>query len=268
MTDDSRPTPILDPVSAYAHWAPNYPAQAHNPLMRAEERAMLALLPGDLRGYAVFDGGCGTGRYMIHALRRGAARVVGADLSIDMLRRADAELRSAYPAAAHPCASPQPSVPHSHLLQAHLDALPLRDRWADLTICGLTIGHLESLEGALAELHRVTRPGGIILCSDFHPLSHARGWRREFNAKGQRYAVRHTPFQDSDWRGACASLGLRIVSTLEPRLDPADIPAGARFDPAARDVPVAIVYELSTAAVNSADREASRTPTHPGPALV
>jgi len=35
---------------------------------------------------------------------------------------------------------------------------------------------------------------------------------------------------------------------LEPRLDPADIPADAHFDPAALNVPVAIVFELRSAA--------------------
>jgi malonyl-CoA O-methyltransferase len=39
-------------------------------------------------------------------------------------------------------------------------------------------------------------------------------------------------------------LGLRILHVLEPYLDPADIPAGARFDPAALNVPVALVLEL------------------------
>ena len=135
-------------------------------------------------------------------------------------------------------------LPTSQLIQASLDAIPLRDRWADLTVCGLTIGHVERLDAALAELRRVTRPGGTILCSDFHPIGHALGWRREFSAGGQRYAVRHTPHLYSDWQRACATLGLRIVNVLEPYLDPADIPAGARFDPAALNVPVALVFEL------------------------
>jgi len=135
-------------------------------------------------------------------------------------------------------------TPYSWLIQASLDAIPLRDRWADLTVCGLTIGHVERLDAALAELRRVTRPGGTILCSDFHPIGHALGWRREFSAGGQRYAVRHTPHLYGDWQRACAALGLRIVNMLEPYLDPADIPAGARFDPAALNVPVALVFEL------------------------
>jgi malonyl-CoA O-methyltransferase len=37
---------------------------------------------------------------------------------------------------------------------------------------------------------------------------------------------------------------LRIVRVLEPRLDQRDIPADAHFDPAALQVPVALVLEL------------------------
>jgi len=81
-------TPILAPAAAYALWAASYPPHAHNPLMLAEERAMLALLPADLRGRAVLDAGCGSGRYLLHAHRRGARRVLGVDLSAEMLAQA------------------------------------------------------------------------------------------------------------------------------------------------------------------------------------
>ncbi len=67
-------TPILEPSAAYALWAGSYPAHAHNPVMLAEERAMLGLLPGDLRGQSVVDAGCGSGRYTRHAVERGARR--------------------------------------------------------------------------------------------------------------------------------------------------------------------------------------------------
>ena len=230
MTD----APILEPTEAYALWAPYYPAHAHNPLMQAEERAMLTLIPGELAGHSVLDAGCGSGRYLLHALRRGATRVTGVDLSPAMLDRARAELG----------ACQQDGKVEVELLQGSLEALPLPDAWSTLTICGLVIGHLGSLEQALAELRRVTRPGGRVLCSDVHPIGHALGWQRDFKAGGERYAVRHTPHLFSHWHSACAALGLRIERVLEPMLDPADIPAGAHFDRKALEVPVALVFQL------------------------
>ena len=75
MTD----TPTLAPAAAYALWAASYPPHAHNPLMLAEERAMLALLPGDLRGRALLDAGCGSGRYLRDRQRIAAATGPQAD---------------------------------------------------------------------------------------------------------------------------------------------------------------------------------------------
>jgi malonyl-CoA O-methyltransferase len=243
MSSDGLP-PLLDPITAYALWAASYPPRAHNPVMRAEQRAMLSLLPADLRGRTILDVGCGTGRYMLETLRRGATRVVGLDLSPQMLRRARTELENARRTTALSPPLASPTTPDIGFIQASLEALPVRDGWADLTICGLTIGHLPVLETSLAELQRATRSEGTIVCSDFHPLAHARGWRREFSADGQRYAVHHTPHRSDDWQRACAALGLHIVRTLEPRLDLADIHGHSHPDPAALEVPVALVLEL------------------------
>lgn len=227
--------PVLSPGDAYALWAASYPAHAHNPVMQAEERAMLSLMPASLHGCNVLDAGCGSGRYLLHALRRGAARTIGVDLSGAMLRRAQGEL-AAYRFDAG-----------IGLAQGGMHALPVPDAWADLTISGLVVGHLQHLHGALRELHRVTRPGGAVLCSDVHPIGAALGWQRDFKHGGQRYAVRHTQHLYSHWHAACQSLGLAIEDVLEPMLDPADIPAGANFDRAALDVPVALVFRLRRA---------------------
>jgi malonyl-CoA O-methyltransferase len=227
----TRP-PTLEPAEAYALWASSYPAHAHNPVMQAEQRAMLALMPDELQGQAVLDVGCGSGRYMLHALQRGAARVIGVDLSPEMLERAGTELAAFQPDA------------EVDLVQGSVTALPVPDARANLTICALVVGHLENLEQSLAELHRVTRPGGTLLCSDFHPIGPALGWQRDFKSGGTRYAVRHTQHLYSHWHAACESLGLVIERVLEPMLDAADIPAGAHFDPVALEVPVALVFRL------------------------
>lgn len=226
---------LLQPVNAYALWAASYPAHAHNPVMQAEERAMLGLMPAELHGQAVLDAGCGSGRYLLHALRRGARRLTGVDLSVPMLERAGTELGG-----------------HRHdaaiaLMQGSVVALPLPDASADLTVCGLVVGHLENLEPALVELRRVTRPGGMLLCSDVHPIGHALGWLRDFKCGDQHYAVRHTPHLYSDWHATCAALGLVIERVLEPMLDPADIPPAAHFDRQALEVPVALVLQLRRA---------------------
>jgi len=223
---------FMEAGPAYALWASNYPAHAHNPLMRAEERAMLSLMPGGLQGQSVLDVGCGSGRYMLHVLRGGAHRVSGVDFSPQMLQRAELELNS-YRADAE-----------IKLLQGDLSAIPVPDGWADVTVCGLVVGHVENLPQALQELKRVTRPGGTVFCSDVHPIGHALGWVRDFKSGEQHCAVRHTQHLYSHWHAACAAQGLQIERVLEPMLDPDDIPAGARFDRQALEIPVALVLRL------------------------
>ena len=193
---------------------------------------MLELMPAALTVSTVLDVGCGSGRYLLHALRRGAKRLRGVDLSPQMLQRANAELE------------PYQNGAEITLMQGDLCAIPAADAQADLTICGLVLGHLENLGPALQELHRVTRPGGAVLCSDFHPIGHALGWTRDFRFGEQRYAVRHTRHLYSHWHSMCAALGLEIERVVEPMLDPADIPDGARFDPLALEVPVVLVLQL------------------------
>jgi malonyl-CoA O-methyltransferase len=241
---------FLDPAPAYALWASSYPAHAHNPVMLAEERAMLALLPESLRGMAVLDAGCGSGRYMLHALRRGAARATGVDLSPEMLAHAGDALRG--------FGERNDGRDNGHnrggnreasigLVAGSLDALPVADASVDLAVCGLVVGHLPDLRACVAELARATRPGGNVLCSDVHPIGHALGWVRDFRHGGERYAVRHAQHLYADWHDACTAAGLHIEQVREPMLDPADIPAGARFDRAALDVPVALVLKLRRA---------------------
>lgn len=225
---------LLEPAQAYALWAPTYPPHAHNPVMQAEERAMLGLLPRSLQGRVVLDAGCGSGRYLLHARHRGASHAIGVDMSPQMLRRAATALSGRH----------EPPV---ELLCGSLTALPLGDDCADFGICGLALGHVRHLQAALAELSRVVRPGGRVLCSDVHPIGDALGWVRDFSHDGSRYAVRHTRHLYSHWHAACAAYGLVIEHVLEPMLDPADIPAGAHFDHTALEVPVALVLQLRRA---------------------
>ncbi|QWT18887.1 class I SAM-dependent methyltransferase [Bacillus sp. NP157] len=225
--------PVLDPAPAYALWAASYPAHAHNPLMHAEERAMLGQLPASLAGRSVVDAGCGSGRYLRHALARGATTLVGVDLSAPMLARA-AGVFADTPASARIA-----------LAQGDLRTLPVPDASADVVLCGLAVGHVPDLAAVLRELARIARPGATVLVSDFHPIGAALGWQRDFRVGDERYAVRHAIHHYSAWHDACAAAGLRIDHVAEPMLDPADIPSGARFDRVALDVPVALVFRLT-----------------------
>ena len=221
----------LDPTAAYRLWAPTYPPVAHTPLMRVEERAMRALLP-DLHRATVVDVGCGTGRYLELARAAGAARLVGIDPSAEML----GEVR----------------VSAARLVRGGVETLPLRSATADVAICALTLGHVRSLRRAFAELARVTRAGGMLLCSELHPVGAALGWRRTFSAQGRRFAVQDAGHSIEDWLTASVAAGWILQERAEPMLQPPDLAPGQRVDPGAMAVPSALVLRFVRAATPDA----------------
>jgi GMP synthase-like glutamine amidotransferase/2-polyprenyl-3-methyl-5-hydroxy-6-metoxy-1,4-benzoquinol methylase len=98
-------------------------------------------------GAVVLDVGCGTGRALPH-LGTGA---VGVDATAEML--AVARGRS------------------SRLLLADGSRLPLRDGAVDAVFAAGFVTHLDDPSAGLAELRRVTRPGGRLAV--FHPIGRA-----------------------------------------------------------------------------------------------
>ena len=115
-----------------------------------------AHLLGDVAGRRVLEVGCGSAPCS-RWLRRAGADVVALDLSAGMLTRA-AELTR----------STGIDVP---LLQADVGALPVASASVD-TACSAFGGlpFIADVEGALAEIARVLRPGGRFVGSVNHPM--------------------------------------------------------------------------------------------------
>lgn len=110
----------------------------------------------DLRpGMVVLDMGCGAGRHAFESFRRGA-RVIALDYSFDELAGVRDLLWAMRDAG---------EVPEDHEAQAvRGDALclPFADDTFDRIICSEVMEHLADDTGAMAELTRVLKPGGII----------------------------------------------------------------------------------------------------------
>lgn len=107
---------------------------------------LVAISPHSLAGRTVLDAGAGTGA-VSSALTAQHARALATDLSAGML---------AWDAAARPpCAV------------ADIRALPLADGSVDDAVAAFVLNHLTDPVSGLAELARVTRPGGAILAAVF-----------------------------------------------------------------------------------------------------
>jgi malonyl-CoA O-methyltransferase len=168
-------------------------------MMELEQRAVLELLP-DLAGKVTLDLACGSGRYLTMLSERGAAPVVGLDISPHMLARAQT----------NPC----------YLVQADLRQLPLANSSFEVIVCGLAVGHVDDLRGVMIEVERVLVSGGIVVYSDFHPFGSLAGEKRTFRAQnGREYAARHHTHLYADHHAACRAAGLVIEEVREPRID-------------------------------------------------
>jgi malonyl-CoA O-methyltransferase len=190
----SRSTPLTT-RALYDRWAPLYPPLPHNPVMRAEQSAMLQLLPA-VHGLCALDLACGSGRYGAILRERGAAFVAGLDFSAVMLSRVQVHARI--------CAS--------------MMSLPLAAESFDLIVSGLAVGHADDLQSWLSESARVLRPGGTLLYSDFHPAAAQSGLKRSFRGEdGQTYTLPHRAFALSEHRTLAPKVGFIVQSVVEVR---------------------------------------------------
>ncbi|HEX2095579.1 MAG TPA: methyltransferase domain-containing protein [Longimicrobiaceae bacterium] len=120
--------------------------------VNAEQQALIFSRLPDLAGRSVLDLGCGIGRLTAALAARGA-RVVGVDVSREMLRRAREEV-------------PSPNVTFLH---ASAGSLPLPDGSIDVVVASYVFQHLlddDLFRTAAGEIARVLVPGGLTVLTD------------------------------------------------------------------------------------------------------
>jgi ubiquinone/menaquinone biosynthesis C-methylase UbiE len=136
---------VTEPRGAYeragAAWARGPSRLYDNLALRIVESA-----GEQLRGSLVLDAGAGTGA-VCRALRRAGATAIALDSSADML----AQVGDAAVLAVVGDITAQPFLPATF----------------DAVVSAFTISHVESPARALAELHRVVKPAGLVIAAVF-----------------------------------------------------------------------------------------------------
>ncbi|HEX2494865.1 MAG TPA: methyltransferase domain-containing protein [Steroidobacter sp.] len=187
---------ILPTRDAYDQWAAGYPPQPHNPLMRAEQKAMLEHWPA-VAGRRALDLACGTGRYARLLAQSGASEVCAVDFSAAMLWQASVGDR----------------------VRANMMQLPFIDDAFEIVISGLALGHASEIRGWMGETARVLKGGGVLLYSDFHPEAARAGLTRSFkDALNRSFTLPHCCYGLSDQREAVAAANLTLEVMHEVRV--------------------------------------------------
>jgi malonyl-CoA O-methyltransferase len=167
-----------------------------SPIVELERRYLSPWL-SDLTGRKFVDIGCGTGRWMSFAARSGA-HTIGIDLSFEMLQQA----------------SFKPGL-FGRLAAADMTALPLVDGCADIVLCALSLGHCVDTAGAMAGLLRLSRAGGRVIISDFHPDAIRSGWKRTFEYGAETLEVESYPYSIDSLVNQARESGYSLEQLLE-----------------------------------------------------
>lgn len=233
-----------DARSGYTHWSVRYD-EPGNPLIEIEQPVVWGLLEGIAPGHAL-DLACGTGRHARRLVELGH-RVEGVDLTPQMLQRA------------------AQSVPEASFREGDLLAIPMPSGELDLVVCGLALAHVADLRGAVAEIARVLRSGGIAIVSVLHPFLAQLGWHAPFEDEdGRRRFVREHPHDHAAYFDAFRRAGLQVRDCIEPRLGVEQLRQKRRAFRHAPEATIAAYEGLPGALVWSVEKGAHSHTSGPG----
>ena len=141
----------------FDEWPEKYDRWFETPIgalvKKYENELLLDLLqPGP--GERILDVGCGTGVFTLNILAFGP-RVTGLDISQPMLKRAEHKTQG-YPFRS---------------VAGDMLSLPFEDERFDKAVSMTALEFVEDAKGAVADLFRVTKKGGVIVVTTLNSLS-------------------------------------------------------------------------------------------------
>lgn len=190
-------------AAAYNLWAAAYDDQPNNLMLALDEEVFTELLSfTDITNGVITDIGCGTGRHWQKLLQRQPKKLVGFDVSEQMLVKLKEKFKTA----------------ETHLLKSNR-LEPLAGNSCSLLISTLTIAHIENAGEALTEWARVTAPGGYIIITDYHPAALAKGARRTFTQDNTVISIKNYVHSIDALTAKAKQLNLSVIRLTEKVID-------------------------------------------------
>ncbi len=133
--------------------------------------ALLSLLP-DIQGKNILDLGCGFGEHCRMFVEKGAAKVVGIDISEKMLAVAQEE-------------NSDERITYINMPMENIDELKGK---FDLVISSLAFHYVEDFKGVIGKINNLLTDGGLLIFSQENPLCtcHSGGNRWTRDEKGNK----------------------------------------------------------------------------------
>jgi ubiquinone/menaquinone biosynthesis C-methylase UbiE len=193
----------LRPAAAYDLWASTYDDQPGNLLMYLDELVFTAMIESiNLQNKVIADIGCGTGRHWQKLLSKDPSKLIGYDVSEEMLGM----LHQKFPQA------------QTYILKDNLLS-DLEDNSCDIIICNLVIGYIKNLKTAFAEWNRVLKSNGMILITDFHPAALQKGAERSFTYSKKTVLIKNHLHTLQKIKALASELHWEEKAFLEKKVD-------------------------------------------------
>ena len=185
----------MPPNALFDEWPKAYEHWFQTPIGRVIhnlERELLLTFISPQPGETILDAGCGTGIFTADWCQAGA-HVTGLELARPMLARAKDKLAGT----------------SFRSVQGNMLNLPFNDEVFNKSVSVTALEFIAEAHQAIAELFRVTRPGGAIIVATLNRLSPWAARRQAAGAKG------HQLFKKAIFRspGEVAALGPKPVKT-------------------------------------------------------
>jgi len=183
----------------------NYASSRWSPAKVERAIAWLLVVLDPNRSYRVLDLGCGGMALERKLSRLSNFEITYLDLCLDVLSRVSRR-----------------RVPEGSFVNGDIEALPFGPSTFDLVVHNQTLHHIPVLTTALGEIHRVTKPGGLLYSIEANGhcpwtlYNHLAPWRKAKNFVSDNQRL----FGMASFRRALVSAGFGVEWTRIVGLDP------------------------------------------------